>query len=215
MIRRTSILAFFAAALFTLSLSSSASAQSNDPWWSRNDSQRDRRRDDGYGRDRNGGYYGRYDNRTLRDVAQRIKDRSHNLESDVNRALDHSRINGSRREDNINADVQDFRRAADRFRDRVGNGNDPNRAANEAQQLLSLGDRIDRELARLRLDSRSYSDWSEIAQDLRVVSDIYGYNNGGYYPNNNRYPNDRYPNDRRTNDNWWRRLPDIMNGRRP
>ncbi len=195
MTRRTSILAIFAATLFTLSLSSSASAQSNDPWW---------------GRNRNGGYNGRYDTRALRDVAQRIKDRSHNLESDVNRALDRSRINGSRREDYINADVKDFRRAADRFKDRVGNGNDPNRASAEAQELLGLAGRIDNELARLRLDSRSYSDWSEIRQDLRVVSDFYGYGNGGYYPNNGRYPNDR-----RTNDSWWRRLPDIMNGRRP
>jgi hypothetical protein len=203
MIRRTSILAVFAAALFTLSLSSVASAQSNDPWWGRN------------GNNRNSGNYGRYDSRTLRDVAQRIKDRSHNLESDVNRALDHSRVNGSRREDSINADVQEFRRAADRFKDRVGNGNDPNRAANEAQALLNLSSRVDNELSRLRLDSRSYSDWSEINQDLRVVSDIYGYgySNGGYP--NSRYPNDnRYPNGR-TNDGWWRRLPDIINGRRP
>ncbi|MDT7540729.1 MAG: hypothetical protein QOE33_633 [Acidobacteriota bacterium] len=199
MIRRKSILAVVAAALFTLSLSSVASAQSNDPWWGRNS-----------GNNRNSGSYGRYDGRTLRDVAQRIKDRSHNLESDVNRALDHSRVNGSRREDNINADVQEFRRAADRFKDRVGNGNDPNRASNEAQALLSLSSRVDNELSRLRLDSRSYSDWSEINQDLRVVSDIYGYGYG-----NNGYPNSRYPNDRRTNDGWWRRLPDVINGRRP
>lgn len=203
MIRRTSMLAVFAAALFTLSLSSVASAQSNDSW------SRDRR--DGYGRY---GGYGRYDSRTLRDVAQRIKDRSHDLERDVNRSLDNSRINGSRREDQINADVQEFRRAADRFKDRVGNGNDPNRARNEAQSLLGFSNRIGNQLSRARLDSRAYSDWDALNQDLRLVSDIYGLGYGGY---GNNYPNSRYPNDRnrRTNDNWWRRIPDVINGRRP
>jgi hypothetical protein len=217
MTRRTSILAVFAA-LFTLSLSSVASAQSNDPWWGRDNG--------GYGRDRrdqrgNNGY-GRYDSRTLRDAAQRIKDRSHELERAVNRSLDNSRINGSRREDQINADVQDFRRAADRFRDRVGNGNNSNNGYSEAQTLLSLSNRIGNELSRARLDSRAYSNWSQINQDLRVVADIYGLgyggSNGGYGYPDNRYPNGRnYPNDRnrRTNDNWWRRIPDVINGRRP
>ncbi|MCA1815458.1 MAG: hypothetical protein LC746_03470 [Acidobacteria bacterium] len=207
MTRRTSILAVFAALLFTLSLSSAASAQSNDPWWGRDGDQRDR---DRYGR--NGGY-GRYDSRTLRDVAQRIKDRSRDLEGDVRRALNNSRYDGSRREDDVNADVKDFRRAADDFKSRVGGGNDPSRARDEAQRLVAYGDRLDRELSRLRLDSRAYSDLGELRQDLRTVADIYGFGyggNGGYgYPNGN---NNRYPN---RNDNWWRRIPDVINGRRP
>ena len=216
--RRTSILAAFAALLFSLSLSSVASAQSNDPWWGRNDDQRrdrDRRRDDDrYGR--NNGRYGRYDSRTVRDVAQRLKDRSKDLERDVDRFLDNSRVNGRRREDQINGDVQEFRRAAERFKSRVGNGNDADRAYNEAQQLLSVGNRVGNELSRLRADSRVYSDWSSINQDLRVVADIYGlrYNgsNGGYY--DPRYPDNR--NGRtNTNDGWWRRIPDVINGRRP
>ena len=219
MTRRTGILAIFAALLFTLSLSTAASAQSNDPWWGRNDDQRDRdrdrRRDDGYyDRDR----YGRYDERELRDVAQRIKDASHNLERDVDRFLDNSRVNGTRREDRINDDVHQFRRLADNFKDRVGNGRDLNRSSREAQQLLNSANGVDRMLSRLRVDSRTYSDWREIEQDLRDVADIYGlryngsygdYRRGGYDP---RYPDNRYPN---RNDNWWRRLPDIINGRRP
>src|SRR5438045_1049188 len=124
--RRITLLTIIAAIFCTLSLSGLAAAQSNDPWWS-DSSQRDRNRDDqrddrDYRRDRrdqrDDGYYGRngrYDSRTLRDAAQRIKDRSHDFERDVDRALDHSRVDGTRREDNINAQVQDFRHAAERF----------------------------------------------------------------------------------------------------
>lgn len=225
--RRTTLLSLITAALFALSLSASASAQGRDPWWGRDGDyqrDRDRRRDDDYDRD---GYYrrdryGRYDEREARDLAQRIKDRSHRLESDVDRFLDNSRVNGTRREDHVNDDVHEFRRAADNFRSRVGNGRDLNRSSREAQELLAAGQHVDQMLSRLRIDSRTYADWREIEQDLRDVADIYGlryngsygdYRRGGYDP---RYPND-YPNDRnrRNGDNWWRRIPDIVNGRRP
>lgn len=210
--RRTSILSAFAALLFTLSLSSAASAQY------RRDQDR-RRDDDNYGRNGNG----RYDEREVRDVAQRIKDRAHNLERDVDRFLDNSRVNGTRREDHVNSDVQEFRRAADNFRSRVGNGRDVNRNSNEARQLIGAGEHVEEMLARLRVDSRTYADWREIQQDLRYVADIYnlrydgGYNNGnnrrgGYDP---RYPDDRNNRRTNTNDGWWRRIPDVINGRRP
>ena len=221
--RRTTLLTL--AALFALSLASgTASAQSRDPRWGRDDDdgyyQRDRRRNDD-------GYYnrGRYDERQVRDVAERIKDRSHSLERSVDRFLDNSRVNGTRQEDRINDEVHQFRRVADNFRSRVGNSRDINRSAGEAQQLLNAAYGVDRMLSRLRVDSRTYADWREIEQDLRYVANIYGLrydgnNNrrGGYddrydprYPNN--YPNDR---NRRQSDNWWRRIPDIINnGRRP
>jgi hypothetical protein len=206
--RRSTLLTALAAILFTLSLSGAAAAQSNDPWWGR-----DRNRDDR--RDRRNGSYGRYDERTLRDAAQRIKDRSKDFERDVDRNLDRSRVDGTRREDNINENVREFRRAAERFKDRIGNGRDLGRSQDAARELIQRANQIDRVLARVRLDSRAYSDWSSLNQDLRLVADIYNlsYNgrNGGYY-GNDRYPNDRR--DRRNgNNDWWRQLPNVI--RRP
>jgi hypothetical protein len=195
--RRTTFMAVITAALFSLALNVTA-AQAQ---WGR--------RDDDYRRD---GRYGRYDSRALRDAASRIRDRSKNLERDIDRLLDRSRHDDTRREDRINDQAREFRRAAERFRDRVGDGRDLNRSANEARELLRQGERIDNVLSRLRADSRTYSDWSQISRDLDLVADIYGFNyrrggyrNGGYDP--------RYPDDRRGDDNWWRRIPDVI--RRP
>ena len=215
MFKRTSILAAVTAAIFSLALTSAASAQA--PWWGQDDDdyrrdRRDRRRDDDY---RNGGY-GRYDSRTLRDVAERIKDRSKDLERDVDRLLDNSRVNGTDREDRVNDQARDFRHTAERFKSRVGDGRDPNRASGEARALLQQGQQIDRLLSRLRADSRTYSDWSQINRDLQIVADIYrinyrggdgGYRRGGYDP---RYPDDRDNRNRNRTDGWWRRIPEII-----
>ena len=185
--RRRFIPTVMAAALMAIFLPVIASAQ-----WGNNDR---------WGRDRNNGRYdNRYENRTLRDAARRIDDRSGDFQRHLDSALDRSRYDDTRREDNINQIAAEFRHAANRFRNSVGDGRDFYRGSDEAQRLLQLGSRIDRFVGRLRLDSRTMSDWSQIRQDLRVIGNFYrgNYNNGGYGRGNDR----RYG-----NNEWWRRLP--------
>jgi hypothetical protein len=223
--RRTTVLTIISAILVAFCLPALASAQSNDPW--RRDRDRDDRRDrrdDDYRNDRNGrNNNGNYDTRYLRDVAERVKDNARNLERDVDRFLDNSRANGTRREDRINNEVREFRQAADRFRSRVGNnGNNRNQGYQEAQYLFQSANNTERMLSRLRVDSRTYADWRQIKQDLRTIANAYGLRydgtddgyyrngNGGYDPRNDRNRNrDRNGRD----DNWWRQLPNIINGR--
>ncbi|HYG11810.1 MAG TPA: hypothetical protein VD835_17820 [Pyrinomonadaceae bacterium] len=214
--RRTTILTVISALLFAFCLPTIASAQ-----WNRDrdrDYRRDRRDDDRYRRQ------GNYDSRYLRDVAERVRDNARNLERDVDRFLDNSRVNGTRREDRINNEVKEFRQAADRFRSRVGNnGNDRNRGYQEAQYLMQAANNTERMLSRLRVDSRTYSDWRQIKQDLRTIANAYGmrydgYDDGYYRGGNGGYdPRDNRRRDRngRDDDNWWRQLPNIINGRRP
>ena len=181
--RRRLIPTVIASALLALFLPLIASAQGNYDPWGRD--RRDNRRDD----------Y-RYNN-TLRDAARRIDNRSGDFQRHLDSALDRSRIDDTRREDNINQMAAEFRNAASRFRNRVGDGRDNYRGADEAQRLLSIGSRIERVISRLRVDSRTRSDWSQISQDLRLIANFYG-NRGGY--GNGRY-------DPRNNNDWWRRFP--------
>jgi hypothetical protein len=149
---------------------------------------------------RNGGY-GRYDERYLKDSVKRLDRLAKDFEHDMDRALDNSRVNGTRREDQINSVVHDFRRAVGDLKSRVGNGRDLNRSYNEAQRVLSLADQVDRFGTR-RLDSRTASEWSQIQGELRNISDIYGLGYRGRY-------GDIYDRDNRNNRNndWWRRIP--------
>lgn len=217
--RRFTVLTFAAVMLATLLLPAAAHAQGSI--WDRirdraeqqreRDDRRNRRDDDIYGRGRrDDDGYGRRngrisdsERRTLRDVANRINNRSKDLQRDIDRLLDNSRYDGTRREDNINDDARNFRDAANRFKNVAGDSNDLNPSADEARQLLDQASRISRLLNRVRVDSRTNNDWSQIRNDLRTVSDIYGFrfsdfDNGGFYGNDDRRDrrrdsNSRYP----------------------
>ena len=194
--RRTSLTAF-AAALFALLLPVAASAQQG-PWWGQG-----RRDDDHYGR-RNG-RLSDYERRALRDVARRIDDRSKSFQRNVDRALDRSRIDDTPREDNINERVRDFRRAAERFRDRAGDSNNINNSRGEAQQLLSSAAQIDRLMRRVRLDGRAQSDWSQIRADLRTVADLHNLRFSDYGSNDPYYGRDDDRRNRRSPGVQWPR----------
>src|SRR5437867_11275584 len=91
--------------------------------------------DDRYPNNRNGGY-GRYDDRYVRDSVHRLDRLAKNFENDMDRALDHSRVDGTRREDQINQVVHDFRRAVGNLKSQVGNGRDLTRSVNEADRVF-------------------------------------------------------------------------------
>lgn len=182
--RRFTVLTFAAVALAAFLAPASASAQSI---WDRirdraeDQRQRDRdedwrrnRRDDDWGRDRNrGGRLNDNERRQLRELARRIDDRSRDLQRDVDRLLDNSRINGSDREDRINNEARDLREAAQRFRNVAGDGDYLQGSRDEASRLLQEASRFSRMLGRVRLDSRTASDWNQIRSDLRGVANIY------------------------------------------
>jgi hypothetical protein len=189
--RHTLKFSFFAAAILALALPAAASAQ-----WGR------------YPQDRypdNRGY-GRYDDRGLRDSVHRLDRLAKDFEHDMDRALDRSRVNGSNREDRINDQVHQFRDAVGDLKSRVGNGRDLNRSSNEARRVLQEGDQLDR-VVRRGLDGRTASQWSQIQQELRYISSVYGFGYGGYGRDDDWRRDDRR-NDRNNNrDDWWRRIP--------
>jgi hypothetical protein len=190
-----------AAAILALSLPAAASAQ-----WGR--SPQDRYPDN----------RGRYDDRGLRDSVHRLDRLAKDFERDMDRALDRSRADGTSREDRINEQVHQFRDAVGDLKSRVGNGRDLNRSADEARRVLERGQQVDR-VARPRwFDGRMVSQWSQIQQELRYISDAYGFRyNGGYgrdddwrrrNDRNDRDDDYRRRNDRNNRDNdWWRRIP--------
>ena len=190
-------ISIFAAAIMARCLPALAAAQGTyDPW----------------GRNRNDDYYrrGRYDERYLRDSIHRLDQLAKEFQRDVDRALDRSRANGTRREDQLNNQAREFRSAVSSLKSRFGNGRDLNRSRNEAQRVLQEAQQIDRFASR-RIDNEVANDWAQIRQELRTISNAYGlnysvYDNGGWRNGrNDDWRNDRNNNNR--NNDWWRRIP--------
>ena len=187
--RRTIFLTVIATALLALSLPSLAAAQGSYDPYGRN------RRDDRYG------------NRYLRDSVRRLSDLSGRFQSDLDRALDRSRADGTRREDQLNNMAQDFHRAARDLRNNFDDGRNLNRSADEARRVLDIGSRLDRAAQRFAYDGRLVSNWMQIRRELNVIADAYGFRNGGYYGNDDDYyrRNDPYRRNRNA-----QRVGDIL-----
>lgn len=190
--RFRNLFTLLAFSLLVLALPAVASAQ-----W------RDRDRDDDYyGRDRDrdrGDYYGNgSSNRNLRATVKNLKNRSRNFERVLDRALDDSRYDDRRREDNLNELAERFKSATDDLEDSFGNGRDYNRSQDEAREVLNLGRQLDRAVSRARLDYRVQDEWNRISQDLRTLADAYGY----------RYNrNDRNNRNNRSGGGIWKNFP--------
>lgn len=176
------------AALIALCLPALAAAQgSYDPY-----GRPEYRRNDDYRR--NNGRYDRYDYRQVRDSVRRLENASDRLQRDLDRALDRSRVDGTRREDRINHMARELHRAAENLRDRFDDGRDLNRSEGDARRVFDLASQIGRIIQRHALyDNRVASDWSQIQQELNIISNAYSSRGWG--------------NNRRNNDGWWRRWP--------
>jgi hypothetical protein len=168
-----------------------ASAQYGNDQWGRPDYRRDR------------------DNRYVRDSIQRLDRLAKDFEKEVDRDLDRNRrVNGSRREDQINREAHDFRNAVGNLKSAFGNGRDMSRSSDEAQRVLRQANVVERILPRQFAASRLSSLWSQIRSELNVVSDAYGYR-GSIYRDDD-YGRGRRG-DNRNNVPWWQRLPGFPN----
>lgn len=171
---------------------------------------RDRRgNDDYYGNSRN--------DRNLKSSIKNLRDSSRRFEDVLDRELDRSRYDGSRREDNLNRLAERFKNAAEDLDDEYEGYRKMRQSSDEARRVMNYGSQLDRALSRSRLGRNNANlrgSWRNIERNLRTVSRAYnirydgryGNNNGRYGRNDDRYGrndrnNRRYPGNRRGNRN--------------
>src|SRR2546430_9541371 len=207
--RRTFSFSILAGAILALCLPVLTAAQGTYDPYGRN---RDYGRDRNWTRDR--GYddgYGRYDERYVRDSIRRLDRLSREFERDLDRELDHSREDGTRHEDHLNADAKEFRRAVVDLKNAFNERN-LDSSADEAERLLDTASHMEDEASHHFYNNRLASEWSQSSQELSVIADAYGMRGGnhGEYDRNRRRNDDyrrNYPNNNRNrNNDWWRRI---------
>ena len=123
----------------------------------------------------------------VRQLIQRIETRTDSFRDSLTDSLDRSRIDGTRREDNINMIVQEFEAATDRLRDR--NNVNSSDAKADAQEVLQHGARIDRFMTRFSVGGRAGNEWRTLRQDLDQLALAFSvsptWGSGGYTGGNN------------------------------
>lgn len=153
---------------------------------------------DPYGRN-NDPYYGRnggYGN--VNGVVRSLKQKTREFQRQVDRDLDRSRMNGSRREDQINSIVDRFKDAVNDLDNNYYNNNRGyGRNDNEMRRVFDYAAQVERSIGRSTLSPQSRSLWSSIRNDLQAISG--GYNNNGR--RNGGWGNNR--NNRNGLPSWW------------
>jgi uncharacterized protein YpuA (DUF1002 family) len=120
----------------------------------------------------------------------------HDFTRQLDRDLDYSRVNGSRREDQINQLANRFRDAVNNIDNNVSYG----RRDNDVDRALQYGSNLERGIRAARISSQSMALWQSIRSDLQMLGN-------GYFQNDDRYNRNRnggYNTRTRTNlPTWW------------
>lgn len=108
-------------------------------------------------------------NQVKRVMRQLKRDAARSCKS-LDSALDHSRLDGTNREDDINDFMKDYGRSTDQLYDRF---KDNKSVSADVEKVLNNAARIDRFMSRHAFGGRAERDWSAVRQDLSRLADAY------------------------------------------
>jgi len=106
----------------------------------------------------------------LRENLRRLEEDSDRFAKSLDSDLDHSRLNGTNLEDEINGYVDRFEEATDRLKDRY---EDQGYAPAAVQEVLERGREIDGFMRRHDTGFRSASDWRRVRNSLTKLAWAY------------------------------------------
>ncbi len=105
----------------------------------------------------------RTNNRQMRNLAKRLETHADRFSRSLDAALDRSTLDGTAREDETNALVDEFEYATDRLRDRA---EDDVATARDVEEVLGRALRLEMFMRANNLKPRAQSDWARVKADL-------------------------------------------------
>ena len=115
----------------------------------------------------------RLNDKELEKIIKRIEQQSDKFKSSLDSALDKSRLNGTNREDDINASIKDYYEQTKRLRDHFDKHHS---ASADVEAVLDRAARIDNFMSRNRLSSKAQNDWSTLKNNLDELASAYNVN---------------------------------------
>ena len=112
----------------------------------------------------------RLSDKEVQRILRRIENQANKLRRSLDDALDRSRLNGTNREDDINAFIKNFDEQTKRLHDRF---DDNKSVAADVETVLNRAADIDQFMRRQRLSERAQNDWSALRTSLDELAAAY------------------------------------------
>jgi hypothetical protein len=106
-------------------------------------------------------------------IIKRVEDRSDSFQKIVDKTLDRSSLDGTRREDNINEQVKQLERALDSLRSDFDRRDQWRETHNEVRAVLNQADEVGRIVRRFRFNNQVQREWAALRADLNTLAGIY------------------------------------------
>jgi hypothetical protein len=112
----------------------------------------------------------RLNDKEVERILRRVENQTNNFRKSMDASLDRSRLNGTNREDDINAFMKNFEEQTKRLRDRF---DDHKSVAADVEAVLNSAASIDQFVYRQRLNERAQNDWSTLRASLDDLAQAY------------------------------------------
>lgn len=109
----------------------------------------------------------------VREIIRNLETDTDTFKSSLDDALDHSRLDGTRSEDEINEYVKQFEHATDKLKDKA---EDQKFAPNLAREVLVRGRSINAFMRKHQLAQAANNDWDRVRNDLTLLAHAYRIN---------------------------------------
>ncbi len=112
----------------------------------------------------------RLNDKEVERILRRVENQTNNFRKSMDASLDRSRLNGTNREDDINAFMKNFEEQTKRLHDRF---DDKKSVAADVEAVLNSAAAIDQFVHRQRLNERAQNDWSTLRASLDDLAQAY------------------------------------------
>jgi hypothetical protein len=107
-------------------------------------------------------------------IIRNVEQRTDTFVSQFDKALDNSRLNGSRRENNLNQRARDLESATDELRREFDRRDRWDENRDEVQRCLNIASDINVAMRNRRLNRATENNWANVRTELNELARVYG-----------------------------------------
>lgn len=133
-------------------------------------------------------YQNRYSKADVGRIISKLESSSNTFRHDFDKAMDKSRYNGTREEDQFNATVKDYENSLDRLRNRFDRNDSWWEARNEVSDMLRYAQPVNTMMNSISFRRNIERQWNAMRNDINTLADTFdlpGLNGGGWNGGNN------------------------------